>query len=152
MSNPFKPGDKLVVLPSLCSCYTPGQVVTVAQRRAPRHENVICEEAYFDGELPENGISCCHFRAAIAGVDYPLPSTGPIDATYAGHLADGSSVQKHSAGPLYPCVLVWRDKKGGPNEDGKYDVGVITPKNAEPLWFSTFDKAMSVAEAIKGAL
>lgn len=265
MSNPFKAGDKLVVLPSLRSCYTPGQVVTVAQRPAPYpDDDVICEEAYFGGELPQNGVSYRHFRAAIAGVDYPLPQApatpfkvgdklryigtavgfyeagqvvtvrtvrgvdvvcaepyadggapvlglrasnfeavstlptghsiaaerlGPAEAN-SGHLADGSSVQKHSAGPLYPCVLVWRDKKGGPNEltmkargvarcltynddtpqaeakhmllemahrldaldDGKYDVGVVTPKNAEPLWFSTFDKAMIVAEAIKAAL
>lgn len=32
---------------------------------------------------------------------------------YQGHLPDGSSVQRHSAGPLYPYVVVCRDSADG---------------------------------------
>ena len=150
MSNPFKAGDKLVVVHAIPWCYKLGRVVTVS-RRASQHEgSVICEEVYDDGSMPCNGIASWNFRAAIAGVDYDVPEAAP--EANSGHLADGSSVQKHSAGGLYPCVLVWRDKKGGPDTHGKYDVGVITPKNAEPLWFKCRDDAVSVAAAIKAVL
>lgn len=112
-----------------------------------------------------------NLRAAIAGQDYPLPAAttkDPLAGAVArvctppeansGHLPDGSSVQKHSAGPLYPCVLTFRDARLNGrvwNEDlkahvkAKYDVGIISPRNYEPLWFSTFDRAVSVATAIK---
>lgn len=32
--------------------------------------------------------------------------------TYAGHMNDGSSVQKHSAGGLYPYIIGYTDKGG----------------------------------------
>lgn len=100
--------------------------------------------------LYEDGGNCSYdadkFRAAIAGRDYQaLPPVSAGVSHYAGHLPDGSSVQKHSAGPLYPCVLVLRDGTLG----GKYDHGVISPRNQEPLWFSNHEAAVSVAEILK---
>lgn len=82
-----------------------------------------------------------NLRAAIAGIDYPVHQP----ETNSGHLPDGSSVQKHSAGPLYPCVLVIRDGKLG----GAYDYGVISPRNQEPLWLSNPEAATAVANIIK---
>lgn len=63
-----------------------------------------------------------------------------------GHLPDGSGVQKHSAGPIYPCVIVLRDKrlKG----TGLFDYGLTSPRNPEPLWFSTLEAAHGVADII----
>jgi hypothetical protein len=79
----------------------------------------------------------------------PQYNDGVIEPN-SGHLPDGSSVQKHSAGPLYPCVLILRDKRlHGP---GKYDVGVLSPRNQDPLWCSSFDAATLVAAAIKADL
>ncbi len=64
-----------------------------------------------------------------------------------GHLSDGSSVQKHSAGGLYP-VVVWHRDKVLPGK-GKYDVGITWPDQPEPVWLRDYDTAVSVAEAIK---
>lgn len=91
-------------------------------------------------------VICDRFELTdIPAVPAPHPMTEQLDC-YQGHLPDGSSVQKHSAGPLYPCVLIFRDARLGRE---KYDVGVVTPRNQEPLWFSTFDAAVEVAQAIK---
>ena len=90
---------------------------------------------------------CSNLRAAIAGQDYDVP-TKRTDV-YQGHLPDGSSVQAHSAGGLYPFVLVWRDKRNGPDAYGKYDVGVLGPTNQEPIWCPCSDHAIKLAEAIK---
>lgn len=154
MSNPFKKGDKLIcvrgVQPGADKAqHVVGQLVTVLGVRPHLADNVVCAEPYADGSTPENGNTYRDYRAAIAGQDYPLPKPDGLDAfitANSGHLPDGSSVQKHSAGALYPCVLVWRDAK---LSTAKYDVGVISPRNPEPLWFSTFDRAVSVATAIK---
>ena len=45
--------------------------------------------------------------------------------TYQGHHADGSSIQKHSAGGAYPYVLVLRDSR---RPGAKFDWGVIGPE------------------------
>lgn len=164
MSNPFKKGDKLICVrgaqPGADEAqHVVGQLVTVLGVWPHLADNVVCAEPYADGSTPENGNTYRDYRAAIAGQDYPLPVDG-FDAfitANSGHLSDGSSVQKHSAGALYPCVLVWRDAKlGGMVYDdfgalvpAKYDVGVISPRNPEPLWFSNFDRAVSVAATIK---
>lgn len=69
------------------------------------------------------------------------------DTQPSGHLPDGSSVQKHSAGGLYPAVLVWRDSKA---PDRKYDVGLLLPGHSE-IWFKTSDDAVAAGEAwLKG--
>lgn len=68
---------------------------------------------------------------------------------YLGHLPDGSGIQAHSCGGLYPYVLAYRDKKGGPDNHGKYDCGLIIPGAAEPIWFVDMDTAVAVAELCK---
>lgn len=154
MSNPFKKGDKLICVRGAQpgadeSQHVVGQLVTVLGVGPHFADNVVCAEPYADGSTPENGNTYRDYRAAIAGQDYPLSKPDGLDAfitANSGHLSDGSSVQKHSAGALYPCVLVWRDAKLG---TAKYDVGVISPRNPEPLWFSNFDRAASVAATIK---
>lgn len=147
MSHPFKKGDKVVRLPAYqyglwvlgVSVYT----VTEADYYRDGTPRVFVESV--PGHHPAD-----KFRAAVAGQDYDVP-TQRTDV-YQGHLPDGSSVQAHSAGGLYPVVLTYRDKAGGPNADGKYDVGVISPKNQDPIWFKSSDAAIAVAEAIKANL
>ncbi len=70
---------------------------------------------------------------------------GPVEQVQAntGHMPDGSSIQKHSAGGLYPCVLVWRDSK---DPSRKYDTGLLLPGAAEPIWFKTQDLAIQAGE------
>lgn len=51
---------------------------------------------------------------------------------YQGHLADGSSVQKHSAGGMYPCVLFVRY--------GMY--GIITPTDQNGKLYDSYDLAV----------
>lgn len=155
MSNPFKKGDKVVRKEhSLFAGDWEGDTGVFTVCKVNPSMLTLCE---LDEDFT---YGCHHFRAAIAGQDYPLPVDG-LDAFIAansGHLSDGSSVQKHSAGPLYPCVLTFRDARLNGrvwNEDlkahvkAKYDVGIISPRNSEPLWFSTFDRAVSVAATIK---
>lgn len=159
MSNPFKKGDKVV--------RRFGHIYTPQWQRSEHGANQsgtvyeVTETSAISVWLNGSGPwAADRFRAAIAGQDYPLPKPDGLDAfitANSGHLSDGSSVQKHSAGALYPCVLVWRDAKlGGMVYDdfgalvpAKYDVGVISPRNPEPLWFSNFDRAVSVAATIK---
>lgn len=140
MRNPFKVGDKVVRLPewrrtALWVC--DGEVHTVEEA-----------DYYRDGsprirlQGVDSAWDAARFRAAIAGRDYPVCIQPEANS---GHLSDGSSVQKHSAGPLYPCVIAMRDGILG----GKYDYGVISPRNQEPLWLSTHETAVSVAETIK---
>ena len=81
---------------------------------------------------------------------YKEPPAAPLVGTQIvaniGHLADGSGVQKHSAGPIYPCVIVLRDKrlKG----TGLFDYGLTSPRNHAPVWFSTLEAAHAVADII----
>ena len=147
MSHPFKTGDKIVRLPGHRHGVWDlgGAAVTVTEA-----------SYYTDGEprvyvdAAPDPYDAAKFRAAIAGQDYDVPAKRTD--VYQGHLPDGSSVQVHSAGGLYPVVLTYRDKTGGPNADGKYDVGVISPKNQDPIWFKSSDAAIAVAEAIKANL
>lgn len=147
MSNPFKVGDKVVRLPQYAhTSYFPNPATVYTVEDVGIDAIKISPAAYDD----DGWWGAARFRAAIAGQDYDVP-TKRID-TYQGHLPDGSSVQAHSAGGLYPVVLVYRDKLGGSNADGKYDVGVISPKNQDPIWFKSSDAAISVADAIKANL
>jgi len=57
-----------------------------------------------------------------------------MTTTYQGHLPDGSSVQKHSAGGAYPYVLVLRDSQ---RPGAKFDWGLIGPGIDKTLWFLT---------------
>lgn len=132
----FKPGDR------------------VRRRRAwhdgmsPGDEDVVVEFLHTSG----SGWHLEKFGKGHAGhnldlVERAKPATG--ESAYAGHHPDGSSIQKHSAGPLYPYVLVYRDKKGGPDASGKYDVGVIGPKHEGTIWCKDFNQAVALAEHLK---
>ncbi len=87
-----------------------------------------------------------HASRSLELVEGAAPVRRPA---YSGHRPDGSSVQNHSAGPLYPYVLVWRDKKGGPDANGKYDVGVIGPRLVDTAWCVSFTVAVKIAENLK---
>jgi hypothetical protein len=63
---------------------------------------------------------------------------------YEGHLNDGSSVQAHSAGPLYPYVLF--AKQVG----DRLLWGVITPRGDEPI-FGSYDNTADIALKMKAA-
>lgn len=63
------------------------------------------------------------------------------DDQYEGHLNDGSSVQKHSAGGLYPYVVVARDAKDG---DG-YEYGLIGPDTDGYVWIGSWEQATDSA-------
>ena len=151
VSNPFKAGDKVVYYKGNECNYATGSVLDVV---AVAREHVICAQRYVSGLIPLTGLPHTHFRAAIAGVDYPATKRDdnlPLGvAPNSGHLSDGSSVQKHSAGGLYP-VVIWHRDKTLPGA-GKYDVGLTWPDQAEPVWFRDYDSAINVAEAIKESL
>jgi hypothetical protein len=62
--------------------------------------------------------------------------------SYQGHLPDGSSIQRHSAGGLYPLVVVHRDNPALP-------VGMMVPSGFIH-WFSSHAKAHDWAERYAG--
>lgn len=65
-------------------------------------------------------------------------------STYQGHLSDGSSVQKHSAGGLYPYIIFAKQC------DGVLLYGVLTPKGEETLYIR-YDWAVQYAGFLKAA-
>lgn len=143
MTCPFKVGDKVVASGKYKGmALRPGKVYTVQKVQRLR---VTIEGRYESGELPISGLGFSCFRAAVAGVDYPLP---PNDLYPSGHLADGSSVQKHSAGELYPYVVAYRDSTD-PHSSRNYDVGLIGPRVVGTAWFTSFDDAVAAAMALK---
>jgi hypothetical protein len=60
---------------------------------------------------------------------------------YQGHLADGSSVQKHSAGGMYPAVIYF--------QHGQY--GIITPDNQAGSLYASYDAAIEAGMKWKAA-
>ena len=153
MSNPFKVGDKVMARNALAGTHAPASTVFTVRRIHGTHVDLHEDRAF---RSRGNGPLNWHhegLRAAIAGVDYPLPTGHGVAAerlghaeANSGHLADGSSVQKHSAGPIYPCVITLRDKrlKGV----GLFDYGLTSPRNNLPLWLSTLEAAHAVADII----
>jgi len=149
VNNPYKLGDRVV------DGRTMRQTVYGVQNfigtvKATYGEYVHVQERPFEECSIWHWSNLC---AAIKGVDYDVLGTQRDDnlpLQPSGHLADGSSIQKHSAGGVYPVVIWHRDKKlpGA----GKYDVGLTWPDQAEPVWFRDYDTAISVAEAIKRGL
>ena len=144
MSNPFKVGDKVVLTQYEQKAGEPGvfEITKVYGMFVDidRPVRTVCDE-----DLDQYKYHADHFRAAIAGQDYPI-NNGPLEYNpNTGHLPDGSGVQKHSAGPLYPCVIAMRDGRLG----GKYDYGVLSPRNQEPLWLSNHEAAVQLALIIK---
>jgi hypothetical protein len=61
------------------------------------------------------------------------------------HLPDGSGVQAHSAGGLYPWVIYAQEKEGGKQ------FGVISPMDQDGKLHGSYDQAVSAAEAEKTA-
>jgi hypothetical protein len=148
MNNPFKIGDKVVRLNWDHGNFKVGDVGEVIKVSSDLRVALRSDAPQFAHRI-EN------LRAAIAGQDYGVPAPdyenfNAVLGPNTGHLPDGSSVQKHSAGLLYPCVLILRDKRL--HGEGKYDVGVISPRNPEPIWCSSTDAAVAVAVAIKADL
>lgn len=58
---------------------------------------------------------------------------------YEGHLSDGSSVQRHSAGPIYPYVLAARQTDNG------LQYGLIGGELDDYQWIGTYDQAFAAA-------
>lgn len=58
---------------------------------------------------------------------------------YQGHLNDGSSVQKHSAGGLYPCVIYAQETPTG------LQYGIITPSDQKGTLYGTHESAVNAA-------
>lgn len=63
----------------------------------------------------------------------------PNASVYQGHIGDGSSVQKHPAGPLYPCVVFAQETPQG------LQWGVITPQCQEGKIIGTEREAVNIA-------
>jgi len=66
-------------------------------------------------------------------------------SNYQGHMADGSSVQKHSAGGLYPFVLYVQETPRG------LAWGFISPSGFDSTAKFTYDQVVMAAEAEKAA-
>lgn len=62
--------------------------------------------------------------------------------TYQGHLPDGSSVQRHSAGGLYPFVLFAKDSPTGLRH------GYIDPRDSSEHLVGTYDETVAVVEQL----
>lgn len=63
---------------------------------------------------------------------------------YQGHLSDGSSVQRHSAGGLYPYVMFAQQTEGG------LKWGFIHPNGLEFPACTSYDRAAEIAAKCKG--
>lgn len=82
------------------------------------------------GDMPES----------MRGVSYSKEG----DA-YQGHLPDGSSVQKHSAGDVYPHIVY------GKQQGSKVVYGVISPNNQDGTLVGTYEEAYNKAKELKAA-
>ena len=139
MSHPFKKGDRVVPAPGedLVRYGIPaGWVATVEAMRTARHGTHFITVRNNSGDLKE-----FYADRFVAYIEQPPEANS-------GHLPDGSSVQKHSAGPIYPCVIQLRDKRLGAG--GLFDYGVLSPRNSEPVWLSNLEAAHALALVIKG--
>lgn len=63
---------------------------------------------------------------------------------YQGHLEDGSSVQKHSAGGIYPYVIFAQETADG------IEYGVIGPKKPNGVLVGAYHRAVEYAVNLKG--
>ena len=64
--------------------------------------------------------------------------------TYQGHLPDGSSVQAHSAGGLYPFVLFAKD-----GANGKLAHGYIDPRDGTENLIGDYDQTVALVVSLK---
>ncbi len=106
-----------------------GSVVEIDGRRYMRmldHPHLHMEGWVVDLETGWSGHwSRLTLGEAMVVVEAKAAAPARASATYQGHHADGSSIQKHSAGGAYPYVLVLRDSQ---RPGAKFDWGVIGPK------------------------
>lgn len=77
---------------------------------------------------------------AVRSVRVPTPSD-----QYQGHHADGSGIQNHSAGGLYPYILATRDARGGQG----YEYGILGGVLLDTIWVGSYDRAVSLARYFK---
>lgn len=68
----------------------------------------------------------------------------PTPDSYQGHLEDGSSVQKHSAGGIYPYVIFAQETPTG------IAYGVIGPKKPNGVLVGAYHRAVEYAVNLKG--
>lgn len=132
MSNPFKVGD--MVRPRVkLGWYTFNSGASTA--RVVRVDGHLCEVTA--------DIRMWHYENLEAVINEPEP----VQLQPSGHMPDGSGIQRHSAGELYPYVLVYRDSKV---QGRKYDIGVIGGKLLDTCWVPDSDTAISIIETLKG--
>lgn len=62
---------------------------------------------------------------------------------YEGHVADGSSIQRHSAGPLYPYVIAARQRGDG------LEWGITGPDTDGYIWVGTHADTHRIATFYK---
>ena len=60
---------------------------------------------------------------------------------YLGHSKDGSSIQNHSVGPLYPCIIYAQETPNG------LQWGLITPENQRGSLYGTYADAFNAGLA-----
>lgn len=84
-------------------------------------------------------LSLCHIGARVFGFLVMPFINFKGNIMYQGHLSDGSSVQKHSAGGLYPCVLFAQETEKG------LQYGIITPKDQTGTIHGSHDDAVNAA-------
>lgn len=73
------------------------------------------------------------------------PAIKTVADTYQGHASDGSSVQKHSCGGLYPYVIFAQESING------IAYGVIGPKKPHGILVGTYPSAVAHAVKLKAA-
>lgn len=64
-------------------------------------------------------------------------------SNYQGHHSDGSSIQKHSAGGIYPCIVYAQETRAG------LQYGLITPLDQAGTLYGTYGNAVSAAHRVK---
>lgn len=100
----------------------------------------------YPGYVVYSGLQIKRFHLAIWR-EVPEGTLGasktPADA-YQGHLEDGSSVQKHSAGGIYPYVIFAQETLTG------IAYGVIGPKKPNGVLVGAYHRAVEYAVNLKG--
>lgn len=132
MSNPFKVGD--IVRPRHKRAW-PAFESGAKTARVVRVDGHLCEVSA-DTRM-------WHYENLEAVTNEPEP----VQLQPSGHMPDGSGIQRHSAGELYPYVLIYRDSKV---QGRKYDIGVIGGKLLDTCWVPDIDTAISIIETLKG--
>lgn len=103
-------------------------------------------EALIDGCATPKQFACKPSGDCVSESGETLKLVGEVPVgpnifdRYDGHLSDGSSVQKHSAGPLYPCVIYQQETPDGLKS------GIITPGCQTGQLIGTYTEAVEAAQ------